>query len=132
MTDLSSTHGAFSWNELMTTDIAGAKKFYGDLLDWQFEDMNLTMPYTLLKLGEEKAGGMMAMPDDAPPGMPSMWGSYVTVDDVDSISKKVETLGGKIMHPPTDIPTVGRFCVIMDPQGAILTLITYCSEDCSL
>lgn len=131
MTDTMTTQGAFSWNELMTTDLAGAKKFYGDLLGWKFEDMNLSMPYTLLKVGEEKAGGMMAMPADAPPGMPSMWGSYVTVDDVDLMSKKVEELGGKIMHPPSDIPTVGRFSVIMDPQGAILTLITYSSEDCS-
>ena len=127
MDDLTKQHGAFSWNELMTTDVAGAKKFYGDLLDWQFEDVNMNMPYTLLKKGDRDVGGLMAMPPETA-GMPSMWGAYVTVNDVDSLSKKVENLGGKLLHPLTDIPTVGRFCVIMDPQGAALTLITYFDE----
>jgi predicted enzyme related to lactoylglutathione lyase len=29
------------------------------------------------------------------------------------------------MVPPTDIPTVGRFAVIQDSQGATISLITY-------
>ena len=28
-------HGAFSWFELMTTDVPAAKKFYSDLLGWK-------------------------------------------------------------------------------------------------
>ncbi len=129
MNDPTKQHGAFSWNELMTSDVAGAKYFYGDLLGWQFEDVNMNMPYTILKVGDQDAGGLMAMPPETA-GMPPMWGSYVTVDDVDTLSKKVESLGGKVLHPLTDIPTVGRFCVIMDPQGAALTLITYSDEKC--
>lgn len=118
-------HGAFSWNELLTTDVAGAKAFYGELLGWTLQDNNSHgMPYTLAKIGEEMVGGIMAMPQQAQ-GMPPMWGGYVTVDDVDALIPRVERLGGKIIAPPMDIPDVGRFAVIQDPQGALLSLITY-------
>ena len=57
--------------------------------------------------------------------MPPAWGCYVTVDDVDAIAERVPGLGGKVFVPPMDIPGVGRFTVIADPQGAVLNLITY-------
>lgn len=118
-------HGAFSWNELMTTDIAGAKRFYHDLLGWELVDQQMPeLTYTLIKAGDSEIGGMMANPPDAK-GMPPAWGTYITVDDVDSQMPKVERLGGKVLMPPRDIPEVGRFAVISDPQGAMLTLITY-------
>ncbi len=46
-------HGAFSWNELMTNDLAGAKAFYGELFGWNMHDDDSTgMPYTMLKIGD--------------------------------------------------------------------------------
>jgi len=62
-------------------------------------------------------------------GMPPMWGAYVTVDNVENSAKQVEDLGGNVMLPPQDIPDVGRFCVISDPQGATLMLITYLNKE---
>ena len=47
------------------------------------------------------------------------------MDDVDGTAAKAAKLGGKIIVPPTDIPTVGRFTVIQDPQGAVISAITY-------
>lgn len=118
-------HGTFSWNELLTTDLKGAKAFYGELLGWTLLDINPPgMEYTMVKLGEKEVGGIMPVPPHAK-GMVSAWGSYVTVDDVDALIPHVERLGGKICVPPQDIPGVGRFVVIQDPQGAMLSLITY-------
>ncbi len=118
-------HGAFSWNELVTTDVAAAKAFYGELLDWTWQDIQAgEMDYTMAKVGDREVAGMMAMPAEAQ-GMPPAWGSYVTVDDVDARVARAESLGGKIRVPPQDIPDVGRFAVITDPQGAMLALITY-------
>ncbi len=57
--------------------------------------------------------------------MPPTWGAYVTVDDVEASAKQAEALGGKIVLAPRDIPDVGQFCVISDPQGAMLAMITY-------
>lgn len=122
-------HGAFSWNELMTTDVSAAKTFYGGLFGWAMhDDSSGEMTYTMLKAGEREVGGMMALPAEAE-GAPAAWGSYVTVDDVDKQSVKAEQLGGKVVLAPRDIPNVGRFAVISDPQGAILTLITY-NDNC--
>ncbi len=127
MKDPFKQHGAFSWFELITTDVARAKKFYSALFSWDTEDMNMgDMNYTVVKVGKEGLGGIMKTPPQAE-GMPPNWGVYVTVDDVDATAGKVEELGGKILVPPTDIPTVGRFCVLRDPQGAVISAITYAS-----
>ncbi len=123
--DFIKQHGAFSWSELMTTDVPGAVEFYSKLFGWTTQELPMEgMSYTLAKVGENDVGGIMATPPEAQ-GMPPMWGVYVTVDDVDATAKTAEKLGGKIIVPPTDIPDVGRFCVIQDPQGAVFSAITY-------
>lgn len=121
-------HGAFSWSELMTHDVRGAKAFYGELLGWSFQKANTTgMDYTMIKVGDREVGGMMTIPEQNS-GMPPNWGVYVTVSNVDALLARVEKLGGKIIVPAQDIPSVGRFAVIQDPQGAMLSLITYLSK----
>lgn len=128
MKDPFKTHGAFSWNELMTTDPAAAKKFYSKLFGWETEEMTMeNMTYTVVKTGGEGVGGIMAIPSEAT-GAPPHWGAYVTVDDVDSAVRTAEKLGGKTMLAPRDIPGVGRFAVIQDPQGAVISMITYSME----
>ncbi|OGT19032.1 MAG: glyoxalase [Gammaproteobacteria bacterium RBG_16_57_12] len=123
--DAMKQHGAFSWNELLTTDVAGAKAFYGALLGWTLEDMKSNgKDYTIAKAGAAQVGGIMAIPAQAK-GMPPAWGAYVTVNNVDALIPQVKKLGGSICVPPMDIPGLGRFMVIQDPQGATLSLITY-------
>jgi predicted enzyme related to lactoylglutathione lyase len=43
---------------------------------------------------------------------------------VDATVKQAESLGATIHHKPTDIPTVGRFAVLADPQGAFFAVFT--------
>jgi predicted enzyme related to lactoylglutathione lyase len=118
-------HGAFSWNELMTTDVETAKKFYAALFGWETEEAPMEgTTYTVVKVGGEPVGGIMSMPAEVQ-GMPPAWSLYVTVDDVDATAKQVEELGGKILRPPADIPKVGRFCVLADPTGAYICAIKY-------
>ncbi|MGF1615358.1 MAG: VOC family protein [Gammaproteobacteria bacterium] len=118
-------HGAFSWCELMTTDVEAAKAFYSKLFGWSTDDESMPgMNYTLVKAGGKEIGGIMAMPSSAQ-GTPPMWGAYVTVDDVDATAQTAEELGGRVLISPQDIPEVGRFCVIQDPQGAVINAITY-------
>lgn len=120
-------HGQFSWNELATTDPAGATKFYTQLFGWTSQEWPMPeFTYTVVRLGgsETGQGGIMPIPPSAK-GMPPAWISYVTVDSVDTTAKQAEKLGGKIMVPPRDIPEVGRFAVLQDPQGAAIAIITY-------
>jgi predicted enzyme related to lactoylglutathione lyase len=122
------TPGAFSWLELLTTDPKAARDFYGKLFDWQYKDMDMgpSGTYTVVNAPgtDNGIGGITAIPPKGK-GMPPMWGAYVTVTDVDKVVAKVTGLGGQVLMPPTDIPTVGRFATIRDPQGAMLSLITY-------
>ena len=119
-------HGAFSWCELMTTNPGAAKEFYSKLFGWTTEDMSMVpgMTYTVVKAGGSAIGGIMSMPPQAQ-DMPPHWGSYVTVDDVDATARTAAQFGGKMLMGPQDIPNVGRFCVIQDPQGAVISAITY-------
>jgi len=129
MTTPSTTHGAFSWTELTTSDRKAARKFYGSLLGWELTDMDMgKSTYTIINVGGQGVGGITDIPPNAQ-GMPSTWGGYVTVDDVDKVAARVAGLGGRVLLEPMDIPTVGRFATIMDPQGATLSLITYAKRN---
>ena len=120
-------HGLFSLNELITTDLASAKKFYGELLGWTFTETKTIYgnPYLVIHKEGIFVGGMMLKQGNVPDDVTPCWDPYITVDDVEASAKSVEKLGGKVILPPTEIPNVGRFCVIKDPQGISLNLITY-------
>lgn len=117
-------HGRFCWYELMTTDKAAARSFYTKVVDWGTQDMPMPgMTYTMFKAGEQPVSGLMDLPDAARKmGAQPNWGGYVAVDDVDAGADKAKRLGAQVYVPPTDIPNVGRFAVIADPQGAVISL----------
>ena len=129
MEDRFKRHGMFSWYELMTDDVEGSKAFYATLLGWTLEEfpMEEGESYWVVKVGEEEMGGIMRIPPAAE-GAPPHWGVYITVDNVDECAKKAEQLGAKVLVPAMDIPQVGRFAVLQDPQGAAFAIITYAME----
>lgn len=118
-------HGMVSWIELVTDDVESAKRFYSELLGWTLEEIDCGgMPYTVIKANGADIGGFRAPMPQEQSAAPS-WGAYITVDNVDGAAKRIEKLGGAVLVPPQDVPEVGRFCVLRDPQGAVLSLITY-------
>jgi predicted enzyme related to lactoylglutathione lyase len=121
---MAGAQSSFVWYELMSSDVAAAKAFYTKVIGWKTQDMPMPgMTYTLLSVGDTQIGGMMTLPKDAADaGMKPCWTSYIEVDDVDGAASKVRSLGGKIYTPPADIPNVGRFAVVADPQGASFNL----------
>jgi hypothetical protein len=125
------TPGAFSWNELMTSDPEAALAFYPPLFGWTVETMPMPDgPYHVVKAAGTAVGGVMKLPESAAAdGMPSCWGSYVTVIDVDATCEKAKSLGGHVVHGPADVPGVGRFAVIVDPQGAAINVMAYARRD---
>jgi uncharacterized protein len=123
--DVYNTHGAFSWSELLTTDVEGARSFYTALFGWTVKTMDMpNSPYSTCQVGESAVGGMMKIPPMAS-GMAPQWGCYVTVKSVEETLAQVISLGGKVIAAPMDIPNVGRMAVIQDPQGASLSIIKY-------
>jgi predicted enzyme related to lactoylglutathione lyase len=126
-------NGAFCWNELATTDSDAAIKFYKELLGWEIQTSKATeacegseappMVYSEIVVAGQHVGGIYKMGPEYG-GAPSHWMAYVAVEDVDERARQVWELGGKVCVPPTDIPNVGRFCVVNDPTGATISLIT--------
>lgn len=112
-------HGDFSWVDLGTTDAAAAKRFYGEVFGWTFEDIPMGPggTYTFAKVGDAVAGGLYTMGPDMQ-GVPSHWLSYLNVTDVDATTAKVTGLGGKVMKGPFDVMDQGRMSVVQDPSGA--------------
>ncbi|UCE25885.1 MAG: VOC family protein [Candidatus Zixiibacteriota bacterium] len=108
----------------MTRDVPAAAKFYSELLGWEPADSGMPgMAYTIFKAADKDAGGMMEMPKDIPEQVPSHWMSYIAVSDIDAIVGKTPELGGTVLHGPQEVPGVGRFAVIQDPTGAVVSLI---------
>jgi hypothetical protein len=115
--------GTFSWNELATRDIEGAKAFYGQVFGWEGQTHEMgPMVYTEWKVDGQSIGGMMEMGPQYPPDVPPHWLVYFTVDDCDGTVARAQELGGSVAVPAMDIPQ-GRFSVLIDPQGAVFAVI---------
>lgn len=120
------------WYELMTKNPDGAQAFYGAVMGWTFETMpgGLERDYRVASSGGTGVGGIMRTPEHAQ-GMPDTWFMYVGVEDVDASTDKVRTLGGRVDIEPMDIPGVGRFSFVADPQGAPFYLMRGNSDEAS-
>jgi predicted enzyme related to lactoylglutathione lyase len=121
----SHAHGTFSWLELATTDATAAKRFYGELLGWSYEDRPAgpDMIYTMCKLGDRYAAALYAI-SGSPPGASPQWSSYVTVTDVDTTTREAIKRGSSVIKEPFDVMDVGRMAIFRDPTGAPLCLWT--------
>lgn len=121
---MSAPHGSFVWYELMTTDPVAASAFYQGLLGWSAREAGVDgKSYTVMSAGEAGVGGVMAMPPEAAAaGARSAWRGYIAVDDVDASAARVVAAGGWQYLAPTDLPGIGRFAVVADPQRAAFTL----------
>lgn len=115
--------GTLCWSELATTDRVGAREFYTKVFGWgtKIGDME-GVEYTEWKAGEMPVGGMLEMTEEWK-GAPPHWMPYFLVDDCDLSAAKAQSLGGAVCVPPTDIPSVGRFAVLADGQGAYFSII---------
>lgn len=126
---MSEQHGKFIWYELMTSDVAGAKAFYGAVVGWTTRDAgNPTMTYEIWTRGEISGGGLMAWPEHQGPPQ-SGWMGYIAVDDIEASYAKALSLGAVEHRPPWDIPGVGRLAVLGDPQDTVFVMMEPRSSD---
>ncbi len=115
--------GAFCWNELAVPDARAAGDFYSGLFGWgtMVQDMG-SMRYTTFTNDGRPAGGMY-QPSGEQAGMPPAWLVYFAVADCDASAAQAHSLGAAEIAPPADIPGIGRFSILADPQGAPFAII---------
>ena len=123
-------HGTFFWNELMTRNVEGAKKFYAEAIGWSFDAMPAPggATYWVAKMDDEPVGGLFDISGPDFNGIPESWMSYLAVDDVDARAAQAVKLGAKLMKPAFDVPGVGRIAILMEPGGAGIGWITPAAE----
>jgi uncharacterized protein len=117
------TPGLFGWVDLVTTDVAAAKDFYSGLFGWTTEDIPTPMgpSYTMCRKDGKLVAGIGPQPPDMA-GAPSLWNSYVLVEDIDAVCAAVPGAGGAVVMPAMDIMTQGRMAMVADPSGAVVGL----------
>ena len=117
-TEVKTAVGKFVWHENHSTDIEKAKNFYTQLLGWELEMFKPgEMDYAMIKARGQLHGGFFK----AQGGAPSHWLGHVLVEDVDETVRRAEAAGGKVIMGPMDMPEVGRFALLGDPQGAVVS-----------
>ena len=119
----SHSHGTFSWTDLATPDLDGARAFYEGLFGWEHEDAPIP---------EEAGGGVyrmftqhgnqVAAAGTMQEGQHPAWLSYVTVDDIEATAARAGELGATVMMEPFDVMTAGRMALLQDPTGAVFAL----------
>jgi len=110
--------GEFVWRDLVTSDPAAARKFYGELLGWTFEETSaFGRPYLLAKQGGRYVGGIVQMPSGNDRGG-SQWLSYLSVGNLEAALATVEAAGGRRIVGPAEVSGVGRAALVWDAQGA--------------
>lgn len=117
--------GRFCWFELGTTDVAAAKRFYGNLFGWMAADQPAGpgMTYSMLRLNGKDLGGLYELlPDMRAAGVPPHWMAYVATNSADETAERAKAAGGTIVNGPFDVMDHGRMAVIQDPQGAVFAV----------
>lgn len=106
------------WVDVATTDLAGARAFYGALFGWESEDGDPDFGgYTMFtKDGKLVAGVGPVMGE----GQPAAWSTYLAVHDVDKTTAQVTAAGGRVLMPPMTINDAGRMAMYADPTGAVI------------
>jgi hypothetical protein len=116
--------------QLVTPDLAAAKRFYGDLFGWRFRDLQLRgEAYAEASLDGQLVAGLMHKAIAPGQRRQSSWLTYLAVRDVDATRTLAVAQGARVLLEPHNIPNRGREAVFADPQGAVFAVLASTSGD---
>jgi len=115
----------FTWNELLTGDVDGAKEFLSATFGWSFEEFPLPDgPYWVARSGEDLVGGVCHFDSGSLSTREAIWLAFVEVEDVDDCVDRARSSGASVLQEPHDVPNVGRVAVLRDPTGAAIGVLS--------
>jgi predicted enzyme related to lactoylglutathione lyase len=126
----SKPRGRFVWFDLVTPDPKATLEFYPAVIGWGTTNWDGTTPYTMWTANGSSIGGVMELPSTSGPSgvQGPHWLAYISSPDLDETVRLADSLGAKVIMPPSNVPGVGRFAVLTDPQGARFAVFTPESE----
>ncbi|MBI4612211.1 MAG: VOC family protein [Planctomycetes bacterium] len=104
--------------EIPVRDVERAKRFYGDIFNWKFNDVP-ALQYTLFETGEGSLGGGLFTP---PPEVPHQIVNYILVDSIEPVMQRIQIRGGRTIKDKTEIPGTGWYALVTDPDGNVFGL----------
>jgi predicted enzyme related to lactoylglutathione lyase len=120
----SAVRGYFIWHDLLTTDPRAAVAFYGRVIGWRSQPWDQDASYTILLSGDTPLAGATTLPDSARRmAAPPNWLPYIGTDDAEVAAWEAQRLGGRVIRDTAALPTVGKFAVLADPQGAVFAVL---------
>lgn len=121
-----SNQGRFTWYELLSTDPKAALDFYAGLNGWSHKKWDTD--YDMWMIGDQPMAGCFQLPSEAQEqGAPTHWVGYIHCDDVDATKAKAIELGATELIS-MDLPEVGRFSMMHDPQHAVIAFFQPAEE----
>ncbi len=117
--------GTPCWVDMTTDDLEQSKEFYTTVFGWEYTEQSFggSAVYTsALKNGKKVAGLMQQSPEQIDHGPPPAWNTYIAVDDAGVITGRVDGLGGQVLMPPVELPSMGKMAAVADPANAIVGL----------
>lgn len=119
--------GKFVWADLVTDDVAAARKFYGSLFNWTFREAGI---YTIASNDERPLCGIFRQAKSrAPAEAKARWFGYVSVKNVDKASRAVTKAGGRVLLGPQKLPQRGEQAICTDPEGVVFGVIRSSAGD---
>ena len=120
-----SIRGRFLWHELLTTDPNAAGRFFTTIADWKTEAWDQNPDYVMFVAKTGPMAGLVRLGEQArSAGMRPHWLTYIGSPDARQTARQAVALGGRILKPLTEVPPVGKWVVLQDPQGAVFAAFT--------
>lgn len=113
--------GSPCWIDLMTSDTAKAREFYGGLFGWEFQegDQDLYGGYITATKGGQSVAGIMQKQEDQE-ALPDLWSTYLMSRDAAATAATVPAHGGQVYMEPMEVPAQGVMAFVADPSGAAI------------
>ena len=122
--------GKVIWADLITPDLAGAKRFYGGLFGWTFQNTHMwDTDYSIALLDGVPVGGLVQRSIRPDEHRQPAWLTFISVQDVDEAERITLAHGGKVLAQPRTFAQRGRQAVFADPQGAVFAVLQSSSGD---
>jgi predicted enzyme related to lactoylglutathione lyase len=126
---LVNTHGAMTWNDLITPDPDAAASFYSALFGWTTEEIPGAGGYRVIRNDGRANGGIAALdPERMGTDTSPKWMPYFGHEDLNRVMEEVGGLGGRVLNGPVEMPQ-GSIAVLADLQGAVFAVWTGAYED---
>ena len=116
--------GTISWTDLTVENADEIRNFYSEVVGWKFEfvSMGEYSDYTMLTPDTKKAVAGVCHAKGLNSSLPSQWLIYITVSSIEQSIEDCLKLGGKLIAEPKNYASMGKYCVIQDPAGAVCAL----------